>query len=236
MTTATQSNRTTHADRPFTSREADRTKPSFRVPRLISRDGVRPSRLGLVATTVVALVTLLAADAPAAQATRPVGTDGSERVLRYEYEVQKTQFWCSAAAARMALSARGKSVTQRQLADYMKLNPAQGLPNIANLASALNHFTGSGYYQVKQWSNDAQLRDRLRADVVHNINRHHAVVINVRWLPGQRFDGHYATIVGYRNSGDEFLVADPATAGRRHMWLSADTVAQHVVKLRRYVA
>jgi hypothetical protein len=42
-------------------------------------------------------------------------------------------------------------------------------------------------------------------------------------------------IVGYRYNGAQYLIADPAAAGRRSIWRDADTVAGWI-KLGRYVA
>ncbi|NGY59744.1 hypothetical protein G7043_12515 [Lentzea sp. NEAU-D13] len=85
----------------------------------------------------------------------------------------------------------------------------------------------------------AQLPQKLKADVVYNVNHGHAVVINVInviRLNGRNYSGgHYATIVGYRAGDNEFAVADPAYAGGALHWLSASNVSSGI-KLRRYVA
>ncbi len=157
------------------------------------------------------------------------------KVLKYGYEVQKTGYWCSAAAARIALTVRGKTVSQAELANYMHVT-RNGLPNIGNLRDALNHYTGSHFYQVKQWPNNGVLKSKLTADVRSDVDRGYAVVINVVRIGNAHFPGgHYATIVGYRNGGAQFAIADPASAKRRLVWLSADDVVGGI-KLHRYVA
>jgi hypothetical protein len=189
---------------------------------------------GVAMTILTAPVALAAPGETVIPAAAELGIQG-EGVLPYEFQVQKTGYWCSAAAARIALTARGKRVEQSTLASYMKVT-TNGLPNIKNLESALDHYTGSTYYQVKQWSNDTELQRRLKEDVIYNANKGHAVVINVIRLNGRSYSGgHYATIVGYRAGGNEFAVADPAYAGGRLAWLSASNVASGI-KLRRYVA
>src|SRR5690349_13897594 len=189
---------------------------------------------GVAMTILTAPVALAAPGETVIPAAAELGIQG-EGVLQYEFQVQKTGYWCSAAAARIALTARGKKVEQSTLASYMKVT-TNGLPNIKNLESALDHYTGSTYYQVKQWSSDTQLLQRLKEDVIYNANRGHAVVINVIRLNGRSYSGgHYATIVGYRAGGNEFAVADPAYAGGRLAWLSASNVSSGI-KLRRYVA
>ncbi len=177
----------------------------------------------------------LGGDAPVAsyQATKRVVA--SQVVLRYAYQKQETGYWCSAAAARIALSVRGKYVSQGALAQYMRVSPSIGLPNINNLRDALNYYTGTRYYETKQLASDAALRKSLRYDVLYNVSRGHAVVINVTRIAGARFAGHYATIVGYSRNGAEYLISDPASASRWAIWLGADDVASGV-KLRRYVA
>lgn len=189
---------------------------------------------GVAMTILTAPVALAAPGETVIPAAAELGIQG-EGVLPHEFQVQKTGYWCSAAAARIALTARGKKVEQSTLASYMKVT-TNGLPNIKNLESALDHYTGSTYYQVKQWSSDTQLLQRLKEDVIYNANKGHAVVINVIRLNGRSYSGgHYATIVGYRAGGNEFAVADPAYAGGRLAWLSASNVSSGI-KLRRYVA
>ncbi|KAA2266036.1 hypothetical protein F0L68_02615 [Solihabitans fulvus] len=196
--------------------------------------------LGLLVGTALTMGTLMGAAGTANAVTEP-GVDASavqyagEKVLPHDYQVQQTGYWCSAAAAHIALSVRGKSVSQGELARYMHVD-GNGLPNINNLADALNHYTGSRYYQVKQWGSDAELRQKLTADVQYNVDRGHAVVINVVRIGSAHFPGgHYATIVGYRAGGGEFAIADPASASRQLIWLSAGDVAGGI-KLHRYVA
>ena len=190
--------------------------------------------VGVAMTILTAPVALAAPGETVIPAAAELGIQG-EGVLPHEFQVQKTGYWCSAAAARIALTTRGRKVEQSTLASYMKVT-TNGLPNIKNLESALDHYTGSTYYQVKQWSSDTQLLQRLKEDVIYNANKGHAVVINVIRLNGRSYSGgHYATIVGYRAGGNEFAVADPAYAGGRLAWLSASNVSSGI-KLRRYVA
>ncbi|MEV6240791.1 C39 family peptidase [Lentzea sp. NPDC051838] len=195
---------------------------------------------GAVAAAGVAMTILTAPVAMAAPGENVIPAAAelgiqAEGVLPHEFQVQKTGYWCSAAAARIALTARGKKIEQSTLASYMKVT-TDGLPNIKNLESALDHYAGTTYYQVKQWSNDTELQRRLKEDVIYNVSRGHAVVINVIRLNGRNYSGgHYATIVGYRAGGNEFAVADPAYAGGKLAWLTGANVSSGI-KLRRYVA
>ncbi|MGA8116912.1 MAG: C39 family peptidase [Actinocatenispora sp.] len=191
------------------------------------------SRLGLIVTALLAVVAFVGLGSGAASASV---SPAAESVLPYTYQAQETGYWCSAAAAKIALSARGVSVSQSELASYMNVTPDVGLPDIGNLESALDTYEGTTYYEVKQWSSDSELASKLQADVLYNVDRGHAVVINVIRIADASFPGgHYATIVGYRNGGSEYLIADPASSARSGIWLGSDDVASGI-KLRRYVA
>jgi hypothetical protein len=157
------------------------------------------------------------------------------RTLRYQYQPQQTSYWCSAGAARIALSVRGRIVAQAELARRMKLNSEVGLPSINNLRDALNDYTGSQSYDVKDLDNDTELHQQLRADVLENISRGYAVVVNVDRIGGRRVKGHYATIVGYRANGASYLFADPASSREGVRWRNAEDVVRDI-KLDRYVA
>ena len=210
------------------------------VPMLIRRRLRVPLALALATAALSAT-----GAAPATAEPRPAPTPPSnydwrpdvsiQKRLNYAYEVQATSYWCSAAAARIALSVRGRFIRQEHLASRMRVSSSIGLPNIANLAEALNHYTNSNYYEVKDLNNDAALRSSLRSDVLVNVRNGHAVVINVKRIATATFDGHYATIVGYRKAGYEYLVSDPASASRKSIWLTAEDVVSSI-KLHRYVA
>ncbi|MDT7781696.1 MAG: hypothetical protein QOF58_115, partial [Pseudonocardiales bacterium] len=80
---------------------------------------------GVIAAAGVAM-TILTAPALAAPgenvipAAAELGIQG-EGVLPHQFQVQKTGYWCSAAAARIALTARGKYIEQSTLASFMKV-------------------------------------------------------------------------------------------------------------------
>ena len=159
--------------------------------------------------------------------------------LPYNYQKQAAGHWCSAAAARIALSVRGKMVSQKTLAAELKLAPASttgpGLQSINTLADTLNKHLGRRYYKVYQWS-DTNLPTKLREHVRYNIDHKLAVVINVNNIGDVHFPpGHYAVIVGYRFHGSEYLIADPSDPSRQRIWMSAKKVVAGI-KLNRYVA
>lgn len=159
----------------------------------------------------------------------------ADKVLKHDYQVQETGYWCSAASARIALSCRGVAVSQGTLADAMGVTPDVGLPDIANLQNTMNHYNSAGY-KVKQWSSESELLTQLKADVKHNIDGGYAAILNVVRIGSAEFPGgHYAPIVGYRNDLAELLIADPSSSSRQTTWLPATDVANGV-KLFRYVA
>jgi len=106
--------------------------------------------VGVAMTILTAPVALAAPGETVIPAAAALGIQGGG-VLPYEFQVQKTGDWCSAAAARIALTARGKKVEQSTLASYMKVT-TNGLPNIKNLESALDHYTGSQWNEGRHVS------------------------------------------------------------------------------------
>lgn len=202
----------------------------------------RPARTGIFSAALA--VAVVVGGAPGTASAAPPPDSGAYRpntyVVPYTYQKQATNHWCSAAAARIALSVRGKMVSQATLAKELRLGPAHsdgpGLPNIQYLANALNKHLGARHYTVHQWPDRATLAAKLRAHVRYNIDHKLAVVINVNRIGSAKFPpGHYATIVGYRFHGKEFLVSDPFNPARRGVWMKADTVVGGI-KLNRYVA
>ncbi|HIV56896.1 MAG TPA: C39 family peptidase [Candidatus Stackebrandtia faecavium] len=173
---------------------------------------------------------------PTPRASSVVLTTPTEGTVSHNYQVQKTFYWCSAAAARIALSTHDVSVKQSTLAKYMDVSRDGGLPNLNNLRDAMNKYSKDGGYELRQWKNETTLRQQLTKDVISNVDSGHAVIINVTRIDKAKFSGgHYATIVGYRDGGNEFKIADPADSSRDAIWLSAKNVADGV-KLNRYVA
>ena len=198
----------------------------------------KTTRRGVLAAAIVGIAgtvgyaTVSSAYANPETAAKP----RAEKVVPHTYRVQETNYWCSAASAQISLSAREITVSQSELASYMGVTPDVGLPDIANLRDALNNYTGGAGYKVKQWSSDAELTQKLTEDVIYNVDGGYTVVPNVVRIADAEFPaGHYAPIVGYRNGGDEFLIADPSNSKREAIWLGvADFVSG--VKLYRYVA
>ncbi len=173
---------------------------------------------------------------PPPRASSVVLTTPTKGTVSHNYQVQKTFYWCSAAAARIALSTHDVSVKQGTLASYMDVSRDGGLPNLNNLRKAMNKYSKNGSYELYQWNNKTTLRQQLTKHVIANVDAGHGVIINVTRIDKAKFPGgHYATIVGYRDGGNEFKIADPADASRESIWLSAANVTDGI-KLNRYVA
>src|SRR5699024_8970557 len=107
----------------------------------------------------------------------------------HNYQVQKTFYWCSAAAARIALSTHDVSVKQGTLASYMDVSRDGGLPNLNNLRKAMNKYSKNGSYELYQWNNKTTLRQQLTKHVIANVDAGHGVIINVTRIDKAKFPG-----------------------------------------------
>lgn len=178
--------------------------------------------------------TAVAAPAPGGG---PVPT--ATRVLNATNQAQTQWYYCSAAAARMAISVSSNSPpSQDQLARELALGaPGEwGLENPDLLTKVLNtHIPGAGYKFYYATSASS-----FGSDVFQSINRNRAVLINVTRIgPNGPWVGHWATVVGYSNYGAKLLVYDPwYGSSSRSLWLSATEVYNglKVANNRRYVA
>lgn len=135
--------------------------------------------------------------------------------ISYQFQTQATGSWCSAASARVALTARGLSPTQSELASQLGLSGDNGLPDISNLPSVLNSRLGATRYTVRSYGSATSYRSGLDADIRASVDRGYAVILNT-WYYTQGSgtvrsnSGHYLTVVGY-NSSSQYYVADPAS-------------------------
>lgn len=158
--------------------------------------------------------------------------------LGFSFQSQPNGYYCSAATARMVLTARGVTVSQDALASQMGVTSSLGLPAIGNLSSALNNRTGSSAYVVRQWGSAGELASRLASDVTTAINAGHGVAMNVHYFRSggtlHHSNGHYLAIMGY--NATQYYVADPASSGNGPgIWWSKSTV-HGWTKAYRYVA
>lgn len=152
--------------------------------------------------------------------------------VTYQFQSQQQGNWCSPACARIALTARGRTATQYQLAKELGVGvdgATHGLPDISNLPRVLNARLGTGYYGVRYSSQtQSAYNTAVDADIRYNIDRGYAVLLNTwRYTRGSEViatsSGHYLTVVGYDST--RYYLADPASylndPGR---WWSKSTV------------
>jgi len=191
---------------------------------------------GLIAGPAIAAQTAPADTKPAVAALAKPSGQG-KKVLDHEYQMQRKSYYCAPAATRIALSTQGKEMSQREVAK--KLGTTRAGTNSANdTTRVLNELTGGGYHTTEINGPEAKPEqvDKLRADVVEAVDAKRGVVANTKGTAvdndGVRHsyqDGHYLTIVGYRNGGDTLKIADPRYPGA-HYWMSDNRVATWIAE------
>jgi hypothetical protein len=188
--------------------------------------------LATVGTTLLVPAAASAAPAPGAVITSNVHA-AADHTLQVDYQVQETGYWCGPAATRIALSARGISRSQSQLA--AELGTTQnGTDWIGQVTGVLGNYVG--WYETKEMPNDppsqAQ-RDLLWRDVVLDIDNGYAIVANIVAPPNNHPPGypnetiyHFFTVIGYNDVDQTVLIADPASfSGNQIYWLTFNQLA-----------
>ncbi|GAA4571747.1 hypothetical protein GCM10023176_33140 [Micromonospora coerulea] len=170
-------------------------------------------------------------------AVQSAPTDAGKRVLAHDYQRQPNSYFCAPAATRIALSTQGKILSQQQVANKLGTTKA-GTSSANETTRVLNDVTGGGYEttEINGPTAQAQQVAKLRADVVEAIDAKRGVVANIT---GTAVDtegaahtypeGHYLTIIGYRNGGETLQIADPY-ARDGHYWMSDQKVADWVAE------
>ncbi|MDB4969957.1 MAG: lysis protein [Myxococcales bacterium] len=144
----------------------------------------------------------------------------TKKVLNVTWQGQQTGYWCGPGSTRMALSTRLASPpTQQTLASYMGTT-TNGTDDVSLVRGALNHYFATSFFQAKYMADPPPQseRDLLKHDVVYDIDHGYPLVANVvsGWRPPGYPGGtiyHYVAVVGYDQSGDRVLIADPAGDG-----------------------
>jgi hypothetical protein len=158
----------------------------------------------------------------------------SSKVLNFEYEAQINFYYCGPAATRIALTARGHSLSQDELASQLGTTTG-GTNSAEDTTRVLNGVGGGDFYQTTSIpgpATPAQI-DQLQADVVHAISNGYPLVANI---VGSEVDvdggshpydgGHYLTVVGYRDDGRTVQISDPAYVnGVSSYWMSTNNFA-----------
>jgi peptidase C39-like protein len=143
-----------------------------------------------------------------------------KKVLAVAWQGQQTGYWCGPGSTRMALSTRlANPPSQQTLANYMGTT-VNGTDDVSLVRGALNYYLGTTWFVAKYMPDPPSQaeRDQLKHDIVYNIDHDYPLVANVvsGWRPPGYPGGtiyHYVAIVGYDQSGDLVLIADPAGDG-----------------------
>ncbi|TDV57441.1 C39 family peptidase [Actinophytocola oryzae] len=196
---------------------------------------MRRTLLALVTAAVAVAPVLtapLAGANPAGMTPSDVGVQG-EHVLRVEYQVQQTGYWCGPAATRIALSARGVHRTQSQLASQLGTT-TNGTDWIGQVTNVLSGYVG--WYETKEMPDDPPTqaqRDLLWRDIVLNIDNNYPIVANIVAPANNHPPGypnytiyHYFTVIGYNDANRTVKIADPAGFGGHQLyWLTFNQLA-----------
>lgn len=158
-----------------------------------------------------------AAATTAAQAPAPP----AEKLLSYQFAWQENGYFCGPAATRIALSARGVTPAQSQIAEVLGTT-VNGTDSADNVTRGLNQYLNTSFYKSRFITGQAATQadvDQLQATVVNAISHGYAVVANIA---GSTVDekgnshsypgGHFLTVVGYGGGGQSVTIADPADA------------------------
>ncbi|GAB3862958.1 hypothetical protein GCM10029963_70420 [Micromonospora andamanensis] len=181
--------------------------------------------------------------AQAAPATKPVvqvqteRKPGGERQLDVRYQAQDTFYYCGPAAARNALSVQGKNIDQHDMAKRMGTTEA-GTNSINDITPILNKETGKDVYKSVEIAGakaDDKQTDKLREDVIRTVDAGRAVVANIAGTAtdtdgtAHSFEGgHYVSVVGYRDGGEQVKIADSADPNQASYWLSTKDLANWI--------
>ncbi|NJC84233.1 hypothetical protein HC030_16965 [Planosporangium mesophilum] len=158
--------------------------------------------------------------------------------LAYQYEAQPNFYYCGPASTRIALTARGKVVSQDLAARELRTTTG-GTDSAEDTTRALNGILGTDFYKTRSIPGPAATpaqMDQLQADVVHAISNGYAMVANV---VGSATDmaggghsyggGHYVAVVGYKDDGRAVKIADPANPANSSYWVTTINMAQWMV-------
>lgn len=164
-----------------------------------------------------------------------------KKELTITWKGQETGYWCGPGSTRMAISAFMEAPpSQADLATLMGTT-TNGTNHIGLVRDALNKYIPDASYVRRDISDPATdgQRDLLKKDIVARVSKGFPMVANVvsGWRPAGYPGGtiyHYVAIVGYDESGEKVLIADPAAQGSggatwtgvpKTYWVSIDNLA-----------
>ncbi|MGO1975038.1 MAG: C39 family peptidase [Propionibacteriaceae bacterium] len=154
-------------------------------------------------------------------------------IVDHDFQYQETGYWCGPAATRIALSARGVSVSQQQMANELPTSQ-NGTDWIGQVTAVLGNHVG--WYETKEMPNDPPTqaqKDLLWDDITLDLGKGYALVTNIVAPAGNHPPGypdytiwHYFTVVGYKPDNQDVLIADPAGfAPTATYWLTFEHLA-----------
>jgi hypothetical protein len=200
---------------------------------------ITAAALPVNAATAAPQAAAQAVSAEAIAASKPVPKLGYStqtlKTLNIDFQYQQTGYWCGPAATRIALSARIAPPSQQQLANELPTT-TNGTDWIGQVTRVLNNHLGTGWYETKEMPNDPPTqaqRDLLWRDVVLDINNNYPIVANIVAPASNHPPGypnytiyHYFTVIGYDDSDQTVLIADPAGfAPTATYWLTFNQLA-----------
>ncbi|MGN9774506.1 C39 family peptidase [Micromonospora sp. H33] len=176
------------------------------------------------------------ADKPGAQADRK-GHGEKKRELGVRYQAQPNFYYCGPAAARNALSVQGKDIDVDSMAERMGTTEA-GTDSINDITPVLNKETGRDVYrsvEITDAKADAKQTDKLREDVVRTVDDGRALVANIAGTATDTdggvhsFEGgHYISVTGYRDGGEQVKIADSADPNQAEYWMTTEALADWI--------
>jgi Peptidase_C39 like family len=177
------------------------------------------------ATAHVALATTVANNSDHGNASKQLAVD---------YEAQPNFYWCGPAAARNALTADGHNIAMADLARQMGTTE-EGTNSANDITAALNKVIGGDKYHTTELAKptvSAQQTDTVKHDIVATIDDNRAVVANVAGTAtdtdgiDHSYDGgHYIAVNGYRDNGNQVLIADSANPDTASYWINTADLA-----------
>ena len=200
---------------------------------------ITAAALPVNAATAAPQAAAQAVSAEAIAASKPVPKLGYStqtlKTLNIDFQYQQTGYWCGPAATRIALSARIFPPSQQQLANELPTT-TNGTDWIGQVTRVLNNHLGTGWYETKEMPNDPPTqaqRDLLWRDVVLDIDNNYPIVANIVAPANNHPPGypnytiyHYFTVIGYDDSDQTVLIADPAGfAPTATYWLTFNQLA-----------
>lgn len=156
------------------------------------------------------------------------------KTLPYQFQLQTTEYFCGPAATRVALSGSGLSnlPTQQQLATD-EGTTSNGTDSVSKVTPVMDKYLGaaSDYQSVMIAGNDASASDAaaMQTNILSSLDAGYGVVANIigpiHTLDGSSYTysgGHYVAVVGYQDSGAQFLIAD---VNVRTYWITSAALA-----------